>query len=133
MIHNRKRPICTLDESISDASSTDNSVNCIKEDKLMPTASSPIVDIVVDQLDTSFPYKNYIPGRNENDARFQEFKVDFKTNHDQPETPDQWRSRLWPAKALTSYCRVMTRCQPPSINISESSLPKIMSNRYYLR
>lgn len=31
------------------------------------------------------------------------------------ETHDRWRGRLWPGKAIISYCRVLTRCQPPSV------------------
>eukprot|EP01031_Cornospumella_fuschlensis_P044199 gene44199-54042_t len=31
------------------------------------------------------------------------------------ETPEKWRGRLWPKKALPTYCRVITRCQPPSL------------------
>lgn len=29
------------------------------------------------------------------------------------ETPERWRFRLWPSKAITSFCRTITRCQPP--------------------
>jgi len=28
------------------------------------------------------------------------------------DTPDRWRMRLWPSKALISFCRTLTRCKP---------------------
>ena len=27
------------------------------------------------------------------------------------ETSDKWRDRLWPSKALITFCRVITRCR----------------------
>lgn len=30
------------------------------------------------------------------------------------ETPEKWRSRIWPTKGITSYCRIITKCKPPS-------------------
>jgi hypothetical protein len=35
------------------------------------------------------------------------------------ETPERWRGRLWPGKALMAYCRVITRCQPPQVVLGE--------------
>jgi hypothetical protein len=29
------------------------------------------------------------------------------------ETPERWRNRLWPGKAIIAYCRIITRCTPP--------------------
>jgi hypothetical protein len=29
------------------------------------------------------------------------------------ETPERWRMRLWPSKAITAFCRIITRCKPP--------------------
>eukprot|EP01040_Poterioochromonas_malhamensis_P014667 gene14667-16274_t len=29
------------------------------------------------------------------------------------ETPERWRNRLWPGKAIIAYCRIITRCRPP--------------------
>lgn len=29
------------------------------------------------------------------------------------ETPERWRLRLWPSKAITAFCRIITRCHPP--------------------
>jgi hypothetical protein len=30
------------------------------------------------------------------------------------ETPEKWRMRLWPSKALIAFCRIITRCRPPA-------------------
>lgn len=30
------------------------------------------------------------------------------------ETPEKWRNRLWPGKAIVAYCRIITRCMPPA-------------------
>jgi hypothetical protein len=30
------------------------------------------------------------------------------------ETPEKWRNRLWPSKAITSFCRILLRCKPPA-------------------
>ena len=30
------------------------------------------------------------------------------------ETPERWRMRLWPSKAITAFCRTITRCRPPA-------------------
>ena len=30
------------------------------------------------------------------------------------ETPERWRLRLWPSKAITAFCRIITRCKPPA-------------------
>jgi hypothetical protein len=30
------------------------------------------------------------------------------------ETPERWRMRLWPSKAIISFCRIITRCKPPA-------------------
>lgn len=32
------------------------------------------------------------------------------------ETPERWRGRLWPGKAIIAFCRVITRCVPPAVN-----------------
>jgi hypothetical protein len=32
---------------------------------------------------------------------------------DDRETPERWRNRLWPGKAIIAYCRIITRCRPP--------------------
>jgi hypothetical protein len=32
---------------------------------------------------------------------------------DDKETPERWRTRLWPGKAIVAYCRLLTRCTPP--------------------
>jgi hypothetical protein len=29
------------------------------------------------------------------------------------ETPERWRNRLWPGKAIIAYVRIITRCKPP--------------------
>jgi len=37
------------------------------------------------------------------------------------ETTEQWRNRLWPPKALTSFCRIITRCKPPQLSPHDAS------------
>lgn len=32
---------------------------------------------------------------------------------EEKETAERWRDRLWPSRALTSFCRSITRCTPP--------------------
>ena len=39
-------------------------------------------------------------------------KADAKPDND-VETLDRWRDRIWPQKAIYSFCRAITRCQPP--------------------
>eukprot|EP01038_Epipyxis_sp_PR26KG_P007952 gene7952-10790_t len=36
------------------------------------------------------------------------------------ETPERWRNRLWPTKALLSYCRAITRCIPPNVKVGQN-------------
>lgn len=33
------------------------------------------------------------------------------------ESPERWRSRLWPGKAIIAYARMILRCHPPSVTI----------------
>jgi hypothetical protein len=48
---------------------------------------------------------------------------------DDKETFDRWRGRLWPSKAIISYVRVLTRCQPPITFIGE----KICLGKNFIR
>lgn len=36
-----------------------------------------------------------------------------RSNSLSKETPEKWRMRIWPSKALTAFCRIITRCTPP--------------------
>lgn len=36
------------------------------------------------------------------------------------ESAEQWRKRLWPSKAITSFVRIITRCSPPVATVGES-------------
>jgi hypothetical protein len=38
-----------------------------------------------------------------------------RSSDDNEESPQRWRDRLWPARALTAFCRALTRCEPPSV------------------
>ena len=35
------------------------------------------------------------------------------TKEEEKESAERWRDRLWPSRALTSFCRSITRCIPP--------------------
>lgn len=35
-------------------------------------------------------------------------------NREEVESADKWRDRIWPTKAIFSFCRAITRCKPPA-------------------
>lgn len=37
----------------------------------------------------------------------------LRSNSLSKETPEKWRMRIWPSKALTAFTRIITRCIPP--------------------
>lgn len=39
---------------------------------------------------------------------------------EEKETAERWRDRLWPSRALTSFCRSITRCTPPILQAGKS-------------
>eukprot|EP01032_Pedospumella_encystans_P018714 gene18714-21295_t len=40
-----------------------------------------------------------------------------RSNSLSKETPEKWRMRIWPSKALTAFCRIITRCTPPDSTV----------------
>lgn len=52
--------------------------------------------------------------------------ADKFTREVEKETVNQWRGRLWPGKAIISYCRMITRCIPPDIAQGQQLKPHHM-------
>lgn len=39
---------------------------------------------------------------------------------EEKESAERWRDRLWPSRALTSFCRSITRCNPPILKAGKN-------------
>ena len=39
---------------------------------------------------------------------------------EEKESAERWRDRLWPSRALTSFCRSITRCKPPILEAGKN-------------
>ena len=44
--------------------------------------------------------------------------INFRGISESTQDADQmsdWKSRMWPARAIVSFCRIVTRCRPPAV------------------
>lgn len=131
-----------MDESISDSSSDDECNLKTKTDFIYSNSLKPKLELnKFDDLQNSQALKSFDGNSNNNSnvASISEYQKALplgisgsqKWNNNslkqvikKEETSEQWRNRLWPPKALTSFCRIITRCKPPQLSSSRDVCKK---------
>ena len=56
----------------------------------------------------------YVPLRSKDSSNTSDTFNRKRSDSLSKETPERWRMRLWPSKAITAFCRIITRCKPPA-------------------